>query len=186
LSQVQILAGGGSVPQGEKRAIKVRALKEDFTPAGNAAVRVKVTGPEGEVFSLDALPESEEGEYSVEWTPLRDGSYLLEAEALLAGRLLGNDRQSFVASSSDDEAEDGRPRPDLLRQISEASRGNFIPIEEWNDAAVEAISAKLESLTPSRIVERRQMLLWNSRWIIALFIVLLGSEWWLRRRWGLV
>ena len=186
LNQVQIVSATSPLLPGEKQAIKVRALKEDFTPTANAAVRVKITGPEGEVIALEALPETEEGEYSAEWSPAREGAYLIEAEANLAGRLLGRDRQSFVISSSDQESENGKPRPDLLKQIAQASHGDFIPINEWNDAALERISAKLESLTPSGIVEKRQILLWNSRWIFSLLLFLLGSEWWMRRRWGLV
>lgn len=186
LNQVQIVSGTSTWRPGEKQAVKVRVLKEDFTPTANAAVRVRVTGPEGEVSALEAIPEMEEGDYSAEWSPIKEGPYLLEAEAHLGGRLLGKDRQSFVVSSAYQETENGRPRPDLLKQIAETSRGDFIPIQEWNDDALKRISAKLENLMPSGIVEQRQILLWNSRWIFALLLALLGSEWWLRRRWGLV
>jgi len=48
------------------------------------------------------------------------------------------------------------------------------------------VTAKLERFAPSQVEERRQIPLWNSLWIFTLLLLLLGSEWWMRRKWGLV
>jgi len=184
--QVQIRSIGGFRRPGEKMDFKVRVLKDDFTPAAHATLQLRIIGPEGEPLPLEVLPETEEGEYSAEFTPTREGSYRLEAEAHLAGIPLGRDRKNFLVAFPYGETEDGRPRPDLLKQIAKVSRGEFIPISEWNENSLKRIAAKLESLTPSEIVERRQIQLWNTPWIIALILLLLGSEWWLRRSWGFV
>lgn len=165
---------------------KVRVLKDDFTPAAHATLQLRIIGPEGEPIPLEVLPETEEGEYSAEFTPTREGSYRLEAEAHLAGLPLGMDRKNFLVAFPYGETEDGRPRPDLLKRIAKVSHGEFIPISEWNENSLKRIAAKLESLTPSEIVEQRQIQLWNTPWIVALILLLLGSEWWLRRSWGFV
>ncbi len=184
--QVRIISISGSKAPGEKMDFKVRALKDDFTPAGNAVLRLRVIGPEGEQIPIEANPGPEEGEYGAEFTPAREGSYRLEAEASLAGRLLGRDRKNFVAAVPFGEIEDGRPRPDLLKRIADISHGEFIPISEWNEQSLERVAAKLETRAPSRIVERRQIPLWGTLWTFSLILLLLGSEWWLRRKWGLV
>ena len=184
--QVQITSISGSKAPGEKIDFKVRALQDDFTPASHAVLRLRVIGPEGEQIPIEANPAAEEGEYSAEFTPAREGSYRLEAEANLAGRLLGRDRRNFVVAFPFGEIEDGRPRPDLLKQIADIAHGEFIPISEWNEKSLERVTAKLEMLVPSQVVERRQIPLWGTLWTFFLVLFLLGSEWWLRRKWGLV
>ncbi|MGH7829175.1 MAG: glutamine amidotransferase, partial [Candidatus Binatia bacterium] len=123
LEQVQILSTGATRGPGEKIEFRIRALKDDFTPALHAAVRLRVIGPEGERTPLEATPGTEEGEYMAEFTPVREGSYRLEAEADLSGKLLGSDKRNFLVAFPYGETEDGRPRPELLKRISELSKG---------------------------------------------------------------
>ena len=184
--QVQIQPLGGSGVPGEKIDFKVRVLKDDFTPAAQATVRLRVIGPEGEPTTVEAFPDKEEGDYRAEFTPTKEGSYRLEAEAQLAGKILGKDRKSFRVAFPYGETEDGRPRPELLKKIAEKSQGEFIPISEWNGKSLERIAAQLAAHSPSEIVESRQIRLWSSLWTFSLILLLLCIEWWLRRKWGLV
>jgi uncharacterized membrane protein len=184
--QVKIRPVGGSRGPGEKMDIQVQVLKDDFTPAADATLTLRVIGPDGEQIPLEAIPETEEGEYGAVFTPTKEGSYRLEAEAHLAGKTLGRDRRSFVVAFPHGETEDGRPRFDLLRKIAETARGEFIPISEWNEKSMERIQGKLDSLAPSEIIERRQIPLWSILWTFLVLLILLSSEWWLRRRWGMV
>jgi uncharacterized membrane protein len=184
--QVQIYPIGGSRGPGEKMEFKARVLKDDFTPTAQATLQLRVIGPEGEQMALEVAPQTEEGEYSAEFTPTKEGPYRLEAEANLAGRLLGRDRKNFLVAFPYGETEDGRPQPELLKRIAEVSRGEFIPISEWNEKSLEGVMGKLERLAPSEIVERRQIQLWSTLWTFLPILALLASEWWMRRKWGLV
>jgi hypothetical protein len=161
-------------------------LKDDFTPTRQASVQLRVIGPEGDIAPVAAAAESEEGEYSGEYTPTREGTYRIEAEATLSGRTLGRDRSSFSVAFAYGETDDGRPRPDLLKQIADASRGNFLPIGNFNEKTIEEIAAKLERHAPSQIVEHRQTRLWSTLWPFSIVLVLLSVEWWMRRKWGLI
>jgi hypothetical protein len=149
-------------------------------------VQLRVFSPEGEPIVVSAAADSEEGEYAGEFTPTREGTYRVEAEAILGGKVLGRDRTSFTAAYSYGEADDGLPRLDLLKQIAEKSKGEYIPIQEWNEKALERIAARLESIAPSEIVEQRQTKLWNNLWPFAIILALLSVEWWMRRKWGLI
>jgi hypothetical protein len=184
--QVQIKSIGGSRAPGEKVDFKIRVVKDDFTPASHAALRLRVIGPEGEQIPVEATPEAEEGEYSAEFTPTREGPYRLEAEAMLAGKPLGRDRRSFPVAFPFGEVEDGRPRPEFLKKIADRSRGEFIPLSDWNESSLKRLTAKLEAVAPSQAVERRQVALWSTLWTFSLILLLLGGEWWLRRKWGLI
>ena len=183
--QVQIRPIPTSRP-GEKVAIKLRVLKDDFTPTAQASVQLRVFGPEGEPSLVSATADSEEGEYTGEYTPTKEGSYRVEAEANLVGKTLGRDKTSFSVAFPYGESDDGRPRTDLLKQIAEASHGEFFSINDWNDKALDKIAAKLESHAPSQIVEQRQTRLWSTLWPFSIILALLSVEWWMRRKWGLI
>jgi uncharacterized membrane protein len=171
---------------GEKAAIKLRVLKDDFTPTREASVQLRVFSPEGEPVLVSAAPEGDEGEYGGEFTPTREGTYRVEAEASLGGKALGKDKTSFNAAFFYGESDDGLPRLDLLKQIAETSKGEYIPIADWNDKTLERIAARLESIAPSEIVEQRQTRLWSNLWPFAIMLALLSVEWWMRRKWGLI
>ena len=183
--QVQLRPIAVSQP-GEKVAIKLRVLKDDFTPTGQAAVQLRVFSPEGEPILVPVAADGEEGEYTGEFTPTREGTYRVEAQASLSGKTLGRDRTSFTAAYFYGEADDGRPRLELLKQIAESSKGEYFPIEDWNERALERIAARLDSIAPSEIVEQRQTRLWSNLWPFAIMLALLSVEWWMRRKWGLV
>ncbi|HUK40352.1 MAG TPA: glutamine amidotransferase [Candidatus Acidoferrales bacterium] len=183
--QVQIRPVPLSRP-GEKVAIKVRVLKDDFTPAAQASVQLRVTGPDGDPMIIASTADSEEGQYTGDLTPTKEGSYRVEAEATLAGKTLGKANTSFSVAFPYGENDDGRPRPDLLKKVAETSHGVFFSINDWNDKTFGQIESKLESQAPSQIVERHQTRLWSTFWPFALVLVLLSVEWWMRRTWGLI
>lgn len=183
--QVQIQPVPPSRP-GEKIAVKLRVLKDDFTPARQASVQVRVVGPDGEPVPLSAIADSEEGLYTADYTPTREGSYRIEAEASLAGKVLGKDRSSFVVAFPYGEADDGRPKTELLKKLAEFSQGAYFSIHEFNEKSLPIIAAQLESHAPAQIVERRQTQLWSTLWTFSLILVLLSAEWWTRRKWGLI
>jgi len=183
--QVQIRPIPVSRP-GEKIGIKLRILKDDFTPTRQAAVQLRVIGPEGEPSLVQTTADTEEGEYTGEYTPTREGSYRVEAEASLSGKTLGKDSASFSVAFPYGETDDGMPRPELLKQIAAASQGEYIPIKDWNEKTLERIATKLESHAPSQIIEQRQTRLWSTLWPFAIILALLSVEWWMRRKWGLI
>lgn len=171
---------------GEKVVIKLRVFKDDFTPTREASVQLKVTGPDGDPSLIPMAAATEEGEYRGEFTPTKEGTYQVNAEASLGGKPLGKDRSSFSASFAFGETDDGRPRPDLLQAIAKASGGEYFPIAQWNEKALAAVAAKLEKHAPSEIVERRQTRLWNTLAPFTVVLILLSAEWWIRRKWGLI
>jgi uncharacterized membrane protein len=183
--QVQLRAIASARP-GEKIAIKLRVLKDDFLPTSQASVQLRVIGPEGEPSLVSASADIEGGEYTGEYTPTREGAYRVEAEASLAGKPLGKDRTSFSVAFGYGETEDGLPRADLLKQLAAMSQGEFFSLSDWNEKSLEKIAAKIESHAPAQITEQRQTRLWSTLWPFSLILALLSVEWWMRRKWGLI
>ena len=94
----------------------------------------------------------------------------------------GIDKTSFTAAFSYGETDDGLPRPDLLKKIAEASKGEYLSINDWNEKSFEKIAARLEAIAPSEIVEQRQTRLWSNLWPFGVILALLSVEWWMRRK----
>jgi len=184
--QVQIVSMEGSKSPGEQVEFLVRVLKDDFTPAPQGAIQLRVTSPDGEQIPLEVVQGTTEGEYTAVFTPTKEGVYELAAEGELSGKILGKDKKNFVVSFAHAEIEDGRPRVDLLTRIAEISQGDSIPVSQWSDNSWRKILTKLKRRSPSEIIERRENPLWSSPWILALILLLLGFEWWQRRSWGLI
>jgi len=175
-----------TVQPGEKIAIKLKVLKDDFTPARQASVQLRVLSADGEPTLVAASADGEDGEFTGEFIPTKEGTYRVEAEASIAGKALGKDRTSFTAAFSYSETNDGRPRLDLLKQIAESSKGEYFSIDDWSQKSLEKIAAKLEVVVPSQIIEQRQTRLWSTLWPFSILLLLLSVEWWLRRKWGLI
>ncbi len=184
--QVQITSVSGTRNPGEKLEVRVQVLKEDYTPALHADLQLRVSSPEGEIIPLQVTPEAEEGEYSSEFTPAREGSYRLEAEAKLSGKVMGKDQKNFLVSFPFGEMEDSRSRFDLLKKIAKVSQGRFIPFPQWSEKTPGRLLEEIERLAPSEIVERQQIPLWSNPWVFGLTLLLLATEWWLRRSWGMI
>jgi uncharacterized membrane protein len=171
---------------GEKIAINVRVLNDDFTPARQASTQLRVFGPDGEPVIISAAASAEEGEFTGEYIPVKEGTYRVEAEATAAGKLLGKDRAGFSVAYPFGENEDGKPRLELLKQIAETSNGEYFSIADWNEKSLEVIAATLEKHAPSSIVEQRQTKLWSTLWPFTIVLIFLSAEWWMRRKWGMV
>ncbi len=171
---------------GEKIGIKLRVLNDDFTPARQSSVQLRVFGPDGEPVIISAVASGEDGEFTGEYTPVKEGAYRVEAEATAAGKLLGRDRAGFSVAYPFGESDDGKPRLALLKQIAESSQGEYFPIADWNEKSLEVIAARLEKHAPSSIIEQRQTKLWSTLWPFAMVLIFLSLEWWMRRKWGMV
>ena len=184
--QVQILAIGGSRRPGDKLEFRVRVLKDDYAPAQDPDLQVTVTGPEGAKFPLETFATDEPGDYRATFTPAHEGSYRIEAQAALAGTDLGKSDANFLVALPSGENEDGRPRNELLRTIAAQTKGLFTSHEELNADHWTDFHSQMEQLAPSTIVARSRVALWNSPFVFAIVVLLLGTEWWLRRTWGLV
>lgn len=67
-----------------------------------------------------------------------------------------------------------------LQRIANSGAGGY-----WHESSADEVLANLKPLSGGRIVES-DTLLWQSWWVFCIIITLLGLEWWLRKRVGLI
>jgi hypothetical protein len=165
--------------RGQTVTARVRARHADYTAA--ADTDVKVTLFPAEVAARDQplrtmnVVANKEGEAHLELGGLGAGAYRLVAQATIDGRPLG-DEQTFVVRPEGRELEDVVSRDGVLREIAELSGGTFSAGSLGSPAVRKAREVRVGSL---RTIE-----LWSNPLLLMLAVLLLGSEWALRRRAG--
>jgi hypothetical protein len=77
---------------------------------------------------------------------------------------------------------DGAPNYERLKAISASTGGKILGREDDLLKEIQAYAARAQN----RFVEERRLPLWAKLYILIPILGLLGLEWYLRRRWGLI
>ena len=162
---------------------RVRARHADYTPAGELGVALDLfpadTGraegrPDKPLRTLQ-VTTNKEGEANLEIASLGAGAYRLVGRATVDGRPL-TEEETFVVRPEGRELEDVLSRPAVLKEIAEASGGQFETDRLGTPPVRKAREVRVGSL---RTIE-----LWSSPILLLVAVLLLATEWALRRRAG--
>jgi hypothetical protein len=178
-SQVAVTAGAPSV--GTTTDVAVRVVDEEYEPIGDASVSLRVREPGGATRTVAAvLDPREAGTYRAAFLPVTAGVHTLEAEAQRAGRQVGRAEVSVLAGGADPELVDPRRNDAVLARLGDASGGALLTPAEIDDLA-----SRIKEAVATPTARTVQRDLWHNAWTFLVMVSLLGTEWALRRRWGL-
>lgn len=183
--QFHVEPGKRVYSSGEAAGFAAALYDAAFAPIDGAVVEIRIFA-EGDTartelakFSLG--PGSDPGSYEGEGPSLSAGSYRFEATANAAesGTELGRTEGKFWVEPMGPEFARTSSDRDLLRQIATQSHGKFADLSSISDL-VESIPSSIR-----QILRVREIDLWNHWILFALFVMVLSTEWFLRRRRGL-
>ncbi len=161
--------------------VSIRVVDAAFAPISDAGVQVRVEEPGGATRTLAAtLDTTEPGLYRASLLTLASGVHRIDVEAARAGTALGRTSVQVLAGGVDPELIDPRRNDAVLRRLAESTGGALLRTDEL-DGLRERIRRAAASPT-ARLVERD---VWHNGWSFVIICALLGTEWALRRRWGL-
>jgi hypothetical protein len=163
---------------GENANIRIWVYDEYFKPVSDADIRLQLVSPDGKKQSVEAHEETS-GVYAVALTPDQLGTYEIAAWASRHGRSVGEEKMRFQVVEGFSEEEDLRPDFDLLRELATVSSGRFFRSDEFSAKLLKEFSDELERKGGQKV------LLWNSPWLFSLIVLLLGVEWYMRKKRGL-
>jgi uncharacterized membrane protein len=178
---VSIVAPGSAAP-GDPLAVRVTVRDSAFDPQRDAAVDLRVTAPDGGVEAVHAALEQDvqgEAAYVARFRPPSAGVYRIAADARRASGVLGSAETAVLIGGSDLEMTDPRLNMQVLDRIAAASGGRVI-----GDRDVPVLADALRAGVPAAARSVRRDL-WHNGWSFTLIVLVLGTEWVLRRRWGL-
>ncbi len=176
LDPVQITMPEKSGETGHEIGIKIQVKEEDTSSKSKGAISFSVFNPEGMKVVSQLKATGQQGEYLGSFLPGKEGIYKVRVETL-EGHL---EESAVVAEGM--EGLDAVPNPDHLKRIAETSGGKILSSsnELLKEAEIYAEKSR------ERFVEEKNLPLWGTPYLLALILALLGMEWYLRRRGGMV
>jgi uncharacterized membrane protein len=156
----------------------------DGLPIIDAAFTAEVIRPDGVKRPIALGRAAEKATGSFVDTSLA-GDYTLIVSATEKGRPLGQARARFLVYEQDLELTNSAARPDLLASLAtmtQAVGGKALTPEQLS-----SVFKELQAKPRQALVEREEKHTPWDKWpFLALFIGLLSTEWFLRKKWGLV
>ena len=165
----------------EPVVIEVTATDQQFQLTNNAKIRAIVIDEAGKRKELKLEQVlGEDGLYTARFIPNQYGEYTVTATGTLAGESLGEQQTLFEVKASYAEFSNAELNVPLLKTLAEISGGKYYAMEE---AAQLVNQIPLVESATSKITD---VDIWDIPLIFGAVIALLGFEWFLRKRGGLV
>ncbi len=172
-----------SFAEGDPVILRGEVYDEALRPLSDASLSVQVTSPEGQIFPYEMQPRGN-GRFSLDVGSLPAGSYTYTAEATRDEVVLGSDAGSFSIGRRMLEFRRTRADFDLLRQVASRSGGTMVMADD--PSGLESSIRSLSGFLPQTETSLDQIRLWQRYIFLILILLLLSTEWFFRKRWGLV
>lgn len=180
LDRLRVEVSPSPIVDGDKATIDIQLLDESYEPIPGAPISSRITwidkdGTE-QVESFEARLD-DQGKYRRTWRPTYEGPHSIAVRAQ-DGRLIKEKR--FLVESRNLEAGYLTPVESTLRRIADATNGSH-QSNELSWAKIERRGDK-----SGEILSRRDIHLWSHPLAFLLVFGLLGAEWLLRRKLGIL
>ncbi len=158
-----------------------------YNPAPDAKVEAHILGPSGvsALVEMTPVPDSP-GQFQAGWSAPKTGSYLTEVTAQRADpstgtvKELGRDVLTFQRMDGVAENFHTEQNRELLERIATQTGGQY-----WKPADLGKLAASIP-FSEAGVTMRETRDLWDLPLVFLVLVLLRFSEWWLRRKWGIV
>jgi hypothetical protein len=172
--QITLPAKPGEI--GQEIEVKIRVKEEDPSPGSKRIVSFSVFNPEGIKVVSQLRTKVQQGEFLGSFLPEKGGIYKVRVETLE-----GHLEESVVVAEAI-EGLDGVPAHEHLKMIAETTGGKVLLSgkDVLREARIYGEKSK------QHFVKERLLPLWSAPYLLVLIPALLGIEWYLRRRGGMI
>jgi len=179
-NRVQLTTKADSGAAGLGRKLTVRARNEEFKPLGFANVELSVlpSGDESKAIDLSVEPAgTETGAFESLYIPREEGGYVARAKVRDEdGKVIGDVEAGWASNPAADEFRSLQPNEALMDDLAERTGGRVLAVSDLAKWAKELPTKQ------SPVMESFPTPLWHLPWMFAAALLLLVTEWWLRRR----
>ncbi len=160
---------------------------QQYNPAPDAKVEAHILGPSGisALVEMAPVPDSP-GQFQASWSAPKTGAYLTEvtAQRMDPGtrtvKELGRDVLTFQRMDGVAENFHTEQNRDLLEHLAQQTGGLY-----WKPADLGKLASSIP-FSEAGVTVRETRDLWNLPLVFLVMLLLRFSEWWLRRKWGIV
>jgi uncharacterized membrane protein len=176
--QVVVTAPGQTLMDDGQIQLTANVRDQDYMPVTNAKVTAHLIGPDGLSALVDMTPAADSpGMFRANWTADKPGSYLAEvtASGQTENGTLPFERIDGVAENFHTEQ-----NRELLEKLASETGGRYWKLDELARLPNEI------SYSDAGISVRDIKELWNMPVVFLWLLLLISTEWLLRRKWGVV
>ena len=164
-----------------KVPLRVEVRDKQFKHLSTARVQARFLEPDGTSATVELAPQPlTEGVYTGEWTAEKPGSYVAEILAGEEQQEVGRDVLAFRREDGVAENFHTGQNRELLQKLSDQTGGKYYSAADASKLATEI------SYSEAGITSRETRDLWDMPFLFLLAFGIRGSEWVLRRKWGVV
>jgi uncharacterized membrane protein len=177
----QMLLDNGAV------TISADVRDTQYNPAPDAKVEAHILGPSGVSALVEMTPVPDNpGQFQAVWSAPKTGAYLTEVTAQRADastgavKELGRDVITFQRMDGVAENFHTEQNRDLLEHLATQTGGQY-----WKATDLSKLATSIP-FSEAGVTMRETKDLWNLPLVFLVLLLLRFSEWWLRRKWGIV
>jgi hypothetical protein len=180
--QVTIKSSKKLYSLGEEIEFTGQVYDETFDPVSDAEIKVKINHA-GETYNIN-LSSLGNGLYEGTFQTNKTGDYIYTGDALQENKILGSDAGSFNIGEVDIEMINPRMNYEFLTLLARQTGGEYF--DASNYVQLFDILKKINEKSSREKIDISEISLWSSEWLMAAVILLLGLEWFLRKRAGML
>ncbi len=154
-------------------------FNDNYEPINNPELNIEIKDTDGNAY--DFVFSRIEDYYTLDTKQLPAGQYTYTASCMVNGKKL-EQKSRFSVKSIQLELFDLTARHDILKQLSDQSNGEMFSLAQSDEIVNKIINNT--SIKPIIFQHEKSESLINYRWILALLILLLTIEWFIRRYLG--
>jgi uncharacterized membrane protein len=171
----QVLLDNGAV------TLTAEVRDREYNPARDAKVEAHILGPSGVSALVEMTPAPDNpGQFQAAWSAPKTGAYLTEVTAQRNATELGRDVLNFQRMDGVAENFHTEQNRDLLERLATQTGGQY-----WKPADLGKLAAAIP-FSEAGVTMRETKDLWDLPLVFLVLLLLRFSEWWLRRKWGIV
>lgn len=185
-NRIYITTASPTYAKGENVQINVRAYSHTLQPQDNAEIQLSVTSPSGSTFPLKTRTQATEnqttnmGSYIAQLKVEEKGTYKIRAVGVASNIPLGEDEIDIHVHPQLIELEAPQLNERLLKQLTEQTGGAYLTIDDAH-----LLPDKINNVQNPVFVDAERDL-WAHPLILIFVVGLLGTEWFIRKRIGLI
>lgn len=170
--------------QGMPVPIEFGVRDENGDTVSDVTFETRVIGPNGKEVKV-GVRSSRDQSFSEFRETAEPGIYrvLVTATKQNGEVISGGATTRFLVDSRDPELDNPAADPALLQSLAQQTGGRVIPAEEFDAFLDQLIATGPPNLSLTRIT---RVTLWDNWWYLAVFVLTMSAEWFIRKRRGLV
>ncbi|MBM4341427.1 MAG: hypothetical protein FJ110_18020 [Deltaproteobacteria bacterium] len=176
LNPVQIAFPETPGEAGQELEFRIKMKEENISSHLKGKTLLSIFNSEGAKVESHLKGSESSGEYLGSFIPKREGTYRIKVE------FPNGVQEEFVTIGRPIEEREGAPDHERLKAISVSTGGNVLARGDDFLKEINTYGARGEK----RFIEEKRSPLWNLPYILLTLLALLSTEWFLRRRWGLI